>query len=75
MTTQNERILRHLRDHGSITSLEAFAEYGITRLSARIFDLRHDGHKILSFVETAKNRYGEPVRYYRYMLDEERKRA
>lgn len=29
--TQNERILAHLREFGSITSLEATEEYGIKR--------------------------------------------
>lgn len=27
--TQCDRILRHLRDYGSITAIEAFSEYGI----------------------------------------------
>ena len=38
--TQNERILRHLRDNGSITPLDALSEYGIMRLASRISDLR-----------------------------------
>lgn len=39
-TTQCERILRHLRDYGSITQKEAYAEYGIARLASRINDLK-----------------------------------
>lgn len=74
MQTQNERILRHLQDNGSITSFEAFTEYGVTRLSARIFELRDDGHQISGIFETAKNRYGEKVTYQRYILAE-RKQA
>ena len=31
--TQCERILRHLNDFGSITSLEAMQDYGIMRLA------------------------------------------
>ena len=38
-TTQCERILRHLRDYGSITQGEAYSEYGITTLASRIHDL------------------------------------
>lgn len=68
--TQNDRILRHLRDYGSITSLEAAQEYGILRLSARIYDLRHLGYDVKATRETSKNRYGEPVCYFRYTLDE-----
>lgn len=38
---QNKEILLHMIKNGSITTMEAFCEYGITRLSARIYDLRH----------------------------------
>lgn len=34
--TQTEQVLRHLQDYGSITPVEAMAEYGIMRLGARI---------------------------------------
>ena len=44
--TQKERILRHLVDYGHITSWEGFVEYGITRLSAIIYNLKHiDGYE------------------------------
>lgn len=44
--TQNEMILNHLRDHGSITPQEAMARYGCMRLGARIWDLKREGHAI-----------------------------
>lgn len=53
--TQNEMILNHIKKHGSITSMEAFAEYNITRLSGRIHELRAQGHKITSNKEKAKD--------------------
>ena len=34
--TQSEKILRHLKDYGSITPLEALQEYGCMRLGARM---------------------------------------
>lgn len=34
--TQCEKILRHLRDFGQITPIEALADYGVMRLGARI---------------------------------------
>lgn len=71
--TQNERVLRHLKKFGQITSLEAFREYGITRLSARIWDLRHKhGLCIESTTKTAKNRFGETTHYDVYKLREEK---
>ena len=66
--TQKDRVLRHLRDFGSITSMEAYNEYGITRLSAVIFNLREMGYNIKTVNETGKNRYEEPTRYARYTL-------
>lgn len=66
--TQCDRILRHLNDYGSITSLEAMQEYGILRLASRINDLKNRGHKIISITEKSKNRYGEPTYYSVYML-------
>jgi hypothetical protein len=66
--TQCDRILRHLNDFGSITSLEAMQDYGIMRLASRINDLKNMGHKIISISESSKNRYGETVHYSVYML-------
>lgn len=68
--TQCDRILRHLRDYGYITALEAVQEYGIMRLAARIADLRDKGVRIDSYFTTGKNRYGEKVSYAVYVLME-----
>ena len=59
-----------MQDCGSITTYEAFTEYGITRLASRICDLKKDGYRIGKSFETAKNRYGEPVSFCRYLLEE-----
>ena len=67
-TTQNDRILRHLKDFGSISSLEAITEYGILRLASRINDLKRMGYTITSETKTGKNRYGEPTHYSVYRL-------
>lgn len=69
-TTQCDRILRHLRDYGSITSLEAITEYGILRLASRITDLKKRGYKITSETKKSKNRYGESVHFSVYRLAE-----
>ena len=42
---QKDLVLSHLRK-GTITSMEAFQLYNITRLADRIFVLRKDGWKI-----------------------------
>lgn len=69
-TTQCERILRHLRDFGSISSLEAITEYGILRLASRINDLKRMGYPIISETKTGKNRYDESTHYKVYKLVE-----
>lgn len=69
--TQCDRIIRHLEDFGSITSLEAIQEYGILRLASRISDLRRSGYRITSKTVSGKNRYGEKTHYSIYKLEGE----
>lgn len=69
-TTQCDRIVRHLQDHGSISSIEAIGEYGILRLASRINDLRERGYSIISETKKGKNRYGETTHYSVYRLAE-----
>ena len=46
--TQENIILDHLKKHKFITSWEAIQEYRITRLSARIYELREKGFNIIT---------------------------
>lgn len=66
--TQRKAVLAHLGSHGSLTSMEAFAEYGITRLSAVIFVLRAAGHDIETVMCKGKDRFGNPCNYAKYVL-------
>lgn len=66
--TQKEMILKHLKEAGSITPGVALEEYGCFRLSARIADLKADGHEIQTTMEARKNRFGKTVRFARYKL-------
>ena len=68
--TQCEYIVRYMREFGSITTFEAFVELGITRLGARISEMRKSGMKIKGVTETSKNRFGKNVSYMRYYLTE-----
>ena len=67
--SQNQMVLSHMTKHKTITSMDAFSLYGITRLSARIYDLRERGHKIGMVWEESVNRYGTPVRYGKYFIE------
>jgi|TARA_R100001086_G_scaffold225223_1_gene143434 hypothetical protein len=68
LPTQKQRIIRHLKDKGSITALQAMKEYGIMRLTSRICELKDEGYNIKSEFVSSKNRYNEPVSYSKYTL-------
>ena len=61
------RLLEYLKKNHTITSMEAFQLFGITRLSARIFDLRALGYIIDTVMVEDVNRYGEACRYAKYV--------
>lgn len=66
--TQAERLLAHLSNGGTITSLEAFNVLGITQLSARITELEAKGHAIRHDPIKVFNRFGESVRVIQYSM-------
>lgn len=68
--TQADIVLRHLQDFGKITSWDAIMEYGFTRISAIIYNLRKAGYNITSKTKIAKNRYGESTHFSEYNLEE-----
>lgn len=43
VSPQARRILNHLEKRGSISPMEAIITYGITRLAARVYELRRIG--------------------------------
>ena len=65
---QHEAVLWHLNEYGTITSWEAIKEYGATRLSAIIYNLRDDGYIITTNMKTTENRFGRKVSYSEYTL-------
>ena len=65
--TQRGAILQHLRDHGSITPIEALEGYGVYRLSSIINRLRNSGIEIDTERVDGVGRYG-PLQYARYRL-------
>lgn len=63
---QTDKIKRHLETFGRISSRE---EYGIMRLGARIWELRHEhGMIIEKTMKSSLNRFGEPVHYAEYKV-------
>ena len=66
--TQCKLLLAHLMSAGSITPREAYNEYGIMRLGARIWDLKHAGYNIITDTEIGYNRFGKQTRFAKYRL-------
>jgi hypothetical protein len=68
-TNKTELIKSLLRSGHSITSYEAFLEFGITRLSAIIHNLRHrDLLEIESEPIDKYDRFGNKVKFSKYYI-------
>lgn len=69
--TQNDKVKRYILDHGFITTWDAFYQLQITRLSARIYEIEHEG---VHFGRVWQEKDG--MRWVEYHLPQtERKRA
>jgi len=66
--SQNELVLDYMKAFGSITSLQAFNDLGVTRLSGRIYDLREQGYHIRAEMKTVPRRNGEMASVKEYSL-------
>ena len=65
---QNQTVLHHLKTKGGITDIEAYNDYGIRRLAARINDLKEQGNEIETHMIKGTNRDKKLVRFARYIL-------
>ena len=68
--TQKDMILKYMKDFGSISSWDAYADLGITQLGARIFELKKKGYSFSKERIKKENRYGKPVFFDLYTLEE-----
>lgn len=73
--TQRAAVLMVLQTHGSITSWEAFRDWGITRLASIIHGMRKEKNErmenvfnIVGKAVTTINRYGHAVTFTEYKL-------
>lgn len=67
--TQCERLLQWL-ERAPIDPMMAWVELGIYRLSARCFDLKEQGHNVVSKTVEVTNRFGESCRVAQYSLEQ-----
>ena len=66
--TKLQKVLEHLQQNGTITSIEAIELYGATRLSDIIFNLRKRGYNIETKMIETIDRYGNPCHYGKYIF-------
>ena len=66
--TQHDLIIKYLKQHKSITPMDAFNVLGITKLATRIGELKRKGYTFEDFWAEDINRFGEDVRYKVYEL-------
>ena len=68
--SQNDKVLNYLKEHKKITSMDAINNLRITRLSARISDLRERGIDIDTEIVYKRDADGNPIHYSVYTLRE-----
>ena len=61
--SQIDSIIHHLKFKGKLTSRQAIDDYGVTRLSDKIFRLREAGMDIQREDVTIKNRFKNSTTY------------
>lgn len=69
--SQKVRIYEYMRDKGSITTFQAFRDLHITRLSARIYDLRHQDGCLIDQDRITEKKGGETVVYDRFFISDD----
>lgn len=67
---QVDAVLKYVEDNGSITSMQAFSDLGIVKLSNRICELKDRGVPIASRTECGKNRYGTKTHWKVYYIED-----
>jgi hypothetical protein len=65
--TQKDNVLKHLKSGREINSLDALEQYGCFRLAAVIWNLRDEGHKIITSPVISK--YGKSFASYKLKDD------
>lgn len=65
---KTKAVLQWLQTGAGISSMDAIKQFGATRLSAIIFNLRKRGYDIEAVTCEGTDRFGNPMRFARYYL-------
>lgn len=66
--TQRDKVLQYIREFGSITSWQAYADLGVTQLATRISELKELGYEFGKTRIYTRNRFGDKTHYDEYRL-------
>ena len=62
------KIIEYMKEHGSITPMDALNKFHVFRLASIIYNLReHHGYNIATMIEEGKDADGNPVTFARYI--------
>ena len=67
-TEQGRQVLAYIAEHGTITQAVATRQLSVTRLSARIWDLKQIGYEFERTFIYGKNAHGKTVRYVSWSM-------
>lgn len=70
-STQRDEVINYIKEHGTITRLDAFLDLGIAELPARICELKKEKYGGYRFKEVRKpfiTRLGKRSSYIEYSL-------
>ena len=71
--SQKERILKYLQSGKPLTSMQAINWWGVTRIGARVWELRDEGHNITTTMKAVKTRDGKKTMVASYQLEGNKK--
>lgn len=71
--TQCDRIVKYIKDFGSISTWQAMTDLGIARLASRVHDLKKKGYSFKVERVSTFNRYGEKTYYFKYSFAEDKR--
>lgn len=66
--TQVQLIKKYIKEHGSISSYEAYSDLGITQLATRIKEMEESGIAFKKDWCKGINRYGKSCKYIKYSI-------
>lgn len=68
ITTQRQKIIKYIRERGSITSWEAYKYLGVTQFATRVKELKEEGYLFKTGWESKENKDGKIAKFKRYYL-------